>query len=65
MHLNTIPAEVSPCSCKDRHSETDISECSLNSIDYYKAYSESLDKLGIPWVREVKEEAMTRELNLI
>ena len=64
VHLNTVPEEVTPGSRRDRHSLTTIYECSKNTADYYKAYAKSLDKAGIVWVREVKEETMLRELEL-
>lgn len=63
VHLNTIPQEVTPGSRRDRHSLTTIYECSVNTSDYYEAYADALDKAGILWVREVKQETMERELN--
>lgn len=62
VHLNTIPEEVTPGSRRDRHSYNTIFECSVNTSDYYKAYAQTLDNAGIPWVREVKTETMEREL---
>lgn len=64
VHLNTIPSEVLPKSGKDRHSETTISECSQFNEDHYHNYTKVLDSLNIPWVREVKEDTMLRELNI-
>lgn len=61
VHLNIIPAEVAPKSYKDRHSENTIFECSLNSKEFYNSYVESLNRLQIPFVREVHETAMNRE----
>lgn len=63
VHLNTVPKNVKPFSNKDSHSFTTISECSLHDKLYYNQYSNMLDTLGIPWVREVKEETMLREWN--
>lgn len=65
VHLNTVPKEVKPCSGKDRHSETTIEECSVNENDFYKDYTTKLDARNIPWVREVKEETMFREFDLL
>lgn len=62
VHLNTVPKEVKPCSGKDRHSETTIAECSYNTKEFYQAYADGLSSLGIPWVREVHESTMFREL---
>jgi len=64
VHVNTVPKEVIAGSCKDRHSETTIAECSVNSKEYYEAYTNYLDSKNIPWVREVHEETMFRELGL-
>lgn len=62
VHLNVVPSEVKPKSRKDRHSLNTIEECSLNTSAYYKAYASALDALGVPWVREVKQETIEREL---
>jgi len=61
-HLNTIPEEVNPFSKKDRHSFTTLTECSVNTLKKYVALTEHLEKLHIPYVREVKEETMFREI---
>ena len=61
-HLNTIPEEVAPKSFKDRHSFTTLSECSLNTLDQYLILIDNLNKNKIPFVREVKEETMFREM---
>lgn len=62
-HLNTIPSEVLPKSKKDRHSLTTITECSVVPLQSYLTFTDYLEGLGIPYVREVKEETMFRELN--
>lgn len=63
VHLNTVPSEVKPCSGKDRHSETTTNECSVNTKSYYEEFACQLDSANIPWVREVKEDTMFREMN--
>lgn len=63
VHLNTIPKEVHPFSKKDRHSTTTISECSLYNKEYYEQLSDYMCGLKIPFVREVTESTMYREMN--
>jgi len=63
VHLNTIPANVTPGSYKDDHSFTSISECSKYTYKDYVDLTNRLDSLNIPWIREVKSETMERELN--
>lgn len=65
VHLNTVPEEVKPFTKKDKHSFTTIYECSLHDALFYKSYADALDRLDIPWVREVKQETMEREWNLL
>lgn len=64
VHLNCIPAKVRPMSNLDRHSETTIAECSLYSQKDYEDIVQFLVDRGILFVREVKEEARKRELDL-
>lgn len=64
VHLNTIPKEVKPGKGLDRHSETTISECSVNTQAFYEAYAKALDDNSIYWVREVHSDTMFRELKL-
>lgn len=61
VHLNTIPEEVKPCSCKDRHSFTIIPDNSVKSFDIMN-YAKVFDCNNIPYIREVKEETMLKEL---
>lgn len=65
VHLNTTPKEVLPKSCKDRHSDTTLFECSVNDSSYYTAMAQFLTDNNIPWVREVKEDTMYREMKQI
>lgn len=65
VHLNTVPEKVKPKSRLDRHSDNTIFECSRNTAQYYEKYAEALDQAGIPWVREVHEDIMSRELSQI
>lgn len=62
VHLNTIPKEVTPKSCRDRHSETTITECGYLKITDYLKLSDDLTYLEIPYIREVHEDTMFREL---
>ena len=61
-HLNTIPSEVEPRSKKDRQSFTTLTECSKLSLQQYINFIDYLEGLNIPYVREVKEETMFREM---
>lgn len=63
VHLNCIPAGVAGGSYKDRHSETTVTECSVESLDTYIQLVNKLNQLNIPYVREVKGEARDREIN--
>lgn len=62
VHLNAIPKEVRAKSKKDRHSFTTLLECSQNSLNDYINYINYLDRYNIPWVREIKEETIEREI---
>lgn len=61
VHLNAIPDSVQPSSGLDRHSETTVFECSLRNYQSYLDYVNLLNSINIPYVREVKYEAMHRE----
>jgi hypothetical protein len=64
VHLNTIESGVKRGNFKDRHSKTTIFECAEFDKDYYLRLVEMLDKLNIPYLREVKEETMFVELEV-
>lgn len=65
VHLNTTPKEVKPKSGKDRHSETTLFECSVKDSGYYSTMAQFLTDSRVPWVREVKEDTMYREMKQI
>lgn len=62
VHLNAIPSEVKSKSKKDRHSNTTLKECSCKTLSDYENYISYLEDNNIPWVREVKEETIKREI---
>lgn len=62
VHLNTIPDGVASNSRLDRHSFTTLQECSVNCFFFYKRYINYLESNSIPYVREVKQETMLREI---
>ncbi len=62
-HVNTIPENVERFSGRDKHSFTTIYEDSVHTSAEITKFMDVLDSLSIPYVREVKEETMYRELN--
>jgi len=62
VHLNTIPKEVTYNSFLDRHSFTTLFESKGISSDVYQSLMTMLEAYHIPYVREVKEETIVREL---
>lgn len=63
VHLNCVPASVKPCSCKDRHSDVTIFECTKNHYKFYFDFMKFLETNDILYVREVHTETMKRELD--
>lgn len=64
VHLNTVEKGVTRGSGKDRHSVTSVYDCSVYPSEYYFGLAALLEKLNIPYIREVKTETMMAELEV-
>lgn len=63
VHLNAIPKSVRPGRRLDRHSNTSLSECSVNSFEDYISFVYSCKDLGVPCIREVSQSVMEFEIS--